>query len=146
MALFLFSLFIANTVHAYTSNVHMGVLLKGYDPVSYFKGDKPVMGKAEISVPAEGAKYLFSSEANKQEFLKNPKKYSPAYEGWCATAVAKNDKVDIDPLNYKITDGRLFLFYRESGLFGGDAKPQWVKDEAEYIKKADANWPKLRGN
>ncbi|MFZ4405363.1 MAG: YHS domain-containing (seleno)protein [Pseudobdellovibrionaceae bacterium] len=127
-----------------TANLENGVILKGYDPVSYFNAKGPAKGVSHIKTQVDGITYLFASEDNKKEFLKDPKKYAPAYEGWCATAVVKNIKYDIDPTNFKITDGRLFLFYRESGLFGGDAKPDWVKNEPESIKKADNNWPQVR--
>lgn len=123
-----------------TANVRDGVLLYGYDPVSYFK-DKPSLGQKTISHEDRGVRYLFASEENKSEFLKNPEKYRPAYEGWCATAVAGGYKYDIDPLNYKITEGRLYLFYKG---WKGDAKKEWVKNEPESIKKADQLWPKVR--
>jgi YHS domain-containing protein len=134
-----------------TANLNsQGVILcsKGtsdcYDPVSYFHGGGPLKGRAELKTEVHGVTYYFSSKENQQEFLKDPKKYEPQYEGWCATAVAKGKKYAIDPLNYEITNGRLFLFYRESGLFGGDAKPEWVKNELENTQKADTNWPKVR--
>jgi YHS domain-containing protein len=124
-----------------TANLKDGIILKGYDPLTYFKGAKPAKGKAEIKTDFDGATYLFASEANKAEFLKEPKKYAPAYEGWCATAVAGGYKYDIDPENYKVTDGRLFLFYKG---WKGDAKKDWVKAEPESIKKADTQWPTVR--
>ncbi|MGZ3724312.1 MAG: YHS domain-containing (seleno)protein [Pseudobdellovibrio sp.] len=123
-----------------TSNVHDGVLIYGYDPVSYFSG-KPLKGKAEIKASINGQNYLFANEENKKLFVVNPKKYQPQYEGWCATAVAKGYKYDIDPENYKVTDGKLYLFYKG---WKGDAKKDWVKDEAGNIKKADQNWPEVR--
>lgn len=124
-----------------TANLKNGVMLKGFDPVSYFKAPKPSQGKASITAVADGLTYQFSSEENKQEFLKNPKLYVPQYEGWCATAVADGYKYDIDPENFKITEGRLFLFYKG---WKGDAKKSWVKDEPNQIKKADSLWPKVR--
>ncbi len=124
-----------------TANLESGVILKGYDPVSYFNGARPVKGKADLKTDLNGVTYLFSSQENQATFLKDPKKYQPAYEGWCATAVVSGDKVDIDPENYKITNDRLFLFYKG---WKGDAKKSWTKDEPENIKKADANWPTVR--
>lgn len=124
-----------------TANLEDGVILKGYDAVSYFEGSAPQKGKKEFSLTQDGVTYLFSSEANKSKFAANVKKYTPAYEGWCATAVAKGVKFDIDPENYKITEGRLFLFYKG---WRGDAKKEWTKDEPQQIKKADENWPKVR--
>jgi len=51
-------------------------------------------------------------------------------------------KVDIDPKSYKVTDGRLFLFYKG---WRGDALKEWLKDESSNIPKADANWKKTAG-
>lgn len=121
-----------------------GVILQGYDAVTYFEGPQPTKGSPQYSTQLGTTTYHFSSEQNKLKFIANPKKYTPAYEGWCATAVAKGIKYKIDPTNFKITDGRLFLFYREDGFFGGDAKKEWLKNETEYIKKADRNWPKVQ--
>lgn len=123
------------------ANLDAGVILKGYDAVSYFEGPKPVMGKKELSVTTDGVTYLFSTEANKKKFEADAKRYLPAYGGWCATAVAGGYKFDIDPENYKITNGRLFLFYKG---WRGDAKKDWLKDEPNQIQKADANWPTVR--
>lgn len=124
-----------------TANVRQGVMLYGYDPVSYFTGQSPLKGKAEIKADVSGNTYLFATEANKKSFLADPKKYEPQYEGWCATAVAGGYKYDIDPENYKVTDGKLYLFYKG---FLGDAKKDWVKDEPNQIKKANSNWPRVR--
>jgi YHS domain-containing protein len=123
-----------------TANLENGVVLKGYDPVSYFQGT-PKKGVASLKAEADGISYLFANKENQQEFLKSPKKYAPAYEGWCATAVAGGYKYDIDPLNYVITDGRLFLFYKG---WKGDAKKPWLKDQPQQMKKADSQWPQVR--
>jgi YHS domain-containing protein len=128
-----------------TANINdQGVILQGYDTVAYFTEGKATKGKSDINTKYNGITYNFSSEKNKALFMAEPKKYIPQYEGWCATAVAKGSKYKIDPTNYKITDGRLFLFYKEDGIFGGDAKKDWLKDESGSVKKADANWPKVK--
>jgi hypothetical protein len=46
-------------------------------------------------------------------------------------------RYDIDPLNYKIANGRLFLFYK--GVLG-DALKIWNEDEANLTKRADEKW------
>ena len=124
-----------------TANIRDGVMLYGYDPVSYFAGSKPAKGKTEVKAVVDGQTYLFASEENKKLFVASPKKYQPQYEGWCATAVVKGYKYDIDPENYKVTDGKLYLFYKG---WKGDAKKDWVKDESTNIKTADQNWPKVK--
>lgn len=134
--------FLTISAHAAsTANLRDGVLLYGYDPVTYFTEATPSKGDSKISAKVEGSTYLFKSEDNKKEFLANIQKYAPAYEGWCATAVAGGYKYDIDPKNYKITDGRLFLFYK--GLLG-DAKKDWVKQEPKQIALADKQWPTVK--
>ena len=120
-------------------NHKKSLAVKGYDVTSYF-ADGPVKGDKKITVEHQGLTYRFASEENKALFEVSPEKYLPQYGGWCATALADGDKVDINPKNYKITDGKLYLFYK--GLLG-DARKPWLKDEAGLKEKADAQWSKL---
>jgi hypothetical protein len=53
---------------------------------------------------------------------------------------ATGEKVDIDPETFKITDGRLNLFYNK---FFNNTLPKWNKDEANLRQKADASWGKF---
>ncbi len=123
-----------------------GVILDGYDAVSYFQGSQPKKGSSQFQAQHDGATYWFASAENKQEFLKNPKKYEPQFGGWCAYAVADSkSKVDVDPKSFVIQDGRLLLFY--NGLWG-DTRKKWMstkdKDSKIYLKEADANWPEVK--
>jgi YHS domain-containing protein len=118
------------------------VALKGYDAVAYFTQNKARKGSKEISAGHRGVTYYFASDENKRLFLESPDKYLPTYGGWCATAMAKGEKVEIDPTNFKITDGRLFLFFK---AFYANALKDWNKDEANLKAKADANWKKVSG-
>jgi YHS domain-containing protein len=123
--------------HANVDSDHVGV--KGYDPVSYFDG-KPQAGDEKITFEYDGVMYRFVNEANRDKFKSEPAHFVPACGGWCAYAFAVDKgKVDIDPTRYNITDGRLFLFYKG---WRGDALKEWLKDEKNYIPKADANWKK----
>ena len=119
-----------------------GLALQGYDPVSYFDGGKPQKGKPELTADVNGATYRFASDANRQKFLAEPAKYEPAYGGWCATAMADGKKVEIDPTDYKVTDGRLFVFYKS---LLHDARKDWVNNEPAQRDKADANWKRING-
>jgi YHS domain-containing protein len=116
--------------------------LQGYDPVAYFTLGKAVMGNATFKTQHEGVTYHFSSAETLTTFEAAPAKYLPTYGGWCATAMAKGEKVEIDPKNFKVTNGRLFLFFN---AWYGDAKKAWLKDEAGQEAKADANWKKISG-
>ena len=93
-------------------NLENKVAIKGYDPVGYFTQKKAIKGKKEISSSYEGVTYQFSSNENKETFLKNPSKYEPQYGGWCAYAMGSaGGKVEINPETFKIIDGKLYLFY-----------------------------------
>lgn len=118
------------------------IALAGYDPVSYFTAGQPAKGRKELSAAHRGVTYLFSSEANRKFFTDSPGKYAPTYGGWCATAMAKGEKVEIDPTNFKVTNGRLFLFFK---AFYANAIKDWNKDEPNLTAKADANWKKIAG-
>ena len=127
----------AESDHANVGSDRVGI--KGYDPVSYFEGT-PQKGEQKFTAEYEGVIYRFASDAHKQRFLEAPATFVPAYGGWCAWAFAKDvGKVDIDPTSYRITDGRLFLFYKG---WRGDALKQWLPNEKANIPKADANWQK----
>jgi len=119
-----------------------GLALSGYDPVAYFPegSGKPRKGDPKLELQHEGVRYRFASEANRALFQKSPSKYEPAYGGWCAYAMAKGDKVDIDPESFLVRDGRLFLFYK--GWFN-DTRAKFLKDPAELTRKADGSWAKL---
>lgn len=118
-------------------NVKKGIAINGYDPVSYFD-DAPVEGKKELKSEYQGVTYLFSSKKNLNLFQKNPAKYEPAYGGWCAFAMGKTgDKVKIDPKTYKITNGKLYLFYNFRGY---NTLIDWNKNEDPLIEKADQYW------
>lgn len=119
--------------------------IQGYDPVAFFPeaGGRPLKGDRSISHTHRGVSYLFASRGNLDRFIENPARYEPAYGGWCASAMADGGrKVEIDPKNFKVTDGRLFLFYKS--LFT-DALDYWNKDEPTNIRKADEHWKRLTG-
>lgn len=122
-------------------NVQNKTALQGYDAVSYFKQNKAIKGKKEISVLFEGAVYCFANASNKELFLKTPSQYVPQYGGWCAYAMGANgEKVNIDPETFKIIDNKLYLFYN---AFFNNTLKLWNKDEKNLKSKADSNWKKL---
>ena len=115
-----------------------GLAIDGYDPVAYFTQNKAIEGKSEFFAKAEGAVYRFSSEENKNLFLKNYKAYEPQYGGWCAYAMGANgEKVEIDPETFKIISGKLYLFYHS---WSNNTLNKWNKEENNLKTKADKNW------
>jgi hypothetical protein len=124
-----------------------GVILHGYDAVSYFQGNRPLKGDEKFEIMHDDAIYLFSNETNKQAFLKDPQKYEPQFGGWCAYAVSESkSKVDVDPESFLIQDGKLLLFYKNWIL--GNTREKWLhtKDKTPeiYLNSAERNWPETR--
>lgn len=122
-------------------NLENKIAIQGYDPVAYFKQSKAIKGKKEIATTFQGVNYYFSSQSNKDAFMKNPASYEPQFGGWCAYALGSSgDKVEINPETFKILDGKLFLFY--NAYFNNTLK-SWNKDEVNLKKKAETNWKKI---
>jgi YHS domain-containing protein len=122
-----------------------GVALQGYDPISYLDKSGPKQGKPEHAFAYRGVTYRFATAENKAKFEAEPAKYEPPYGGWCAWAVIDGDKVEIDPMNYEVIDGKVYLFYKG---WLGNAKKKWDdKLKAEGANKtvtaADSGWSKL---
>lgn len=117
-----------------------GLGIQGYDPVSYFKegGGKPKKGDKKITLTHDGITYRFVSRKNLELFEKDPAKYEPLYGGWCAYAMSSDDRVEIDPKSFLVTDEGLFLFYDS---FLANTRKKWNKEGPAKLKpKADKNW------
>jgi YHS domain-containing protein len=114
-----------------------GVAIRGYDPVAYFDQGKPVEGSAQHSLTWQGVTWHFASADHRSTFEQNPQKYAPAYGGYCAYAVAKDQLASIDPQAWKIVDGDLYLNY-STGI-----QKKWEQDIPGYIEQAEMNWPDL---
>ena len=115
----------------------VNVMLKGYDPVAYFKQGKAVRGKPSIWSPYNGLTYFFASEADKADFDQNPTKFEPQYGGFCANGVAKGKKTASDPTVFHIHKGKLHLFETPA------AKTEFTSNPDAKISRADDNWLKL---
>jgi hypothetical protein len=130
----------AQRVHERFDTLGLGVALGGFDPVSYFPegGGRPAKGFVQRDLKHEGVTYRFASDSNRDRFRANPEKYLPAYNGWCAWAMAElNAKVDVEPKAYEIYKGKLYVFYDHKDL---NTRTMWLKDPAGMVSRADANW------
>src|ERR1700746_2258896 len=95
----------------------------GYDPVAYFTDGKPVQGKSEFEHLWHKLRWRFASDAHRQSFAKDPDRYAPQYDGYCAMGVSNDDaahKDTIDPEAWAIVDGKLYLVHNQY-WFGGMA-------------------------
>jgi YHS domain-containing protein len=111
-----------------------GVILKGYDPVAYFKQNKAIKGDPKYSSSYGGATYYFASRDDKAEFDRSPAKYAPQYGGFCANSMTKRKLKDIDPNVFAVYKEKLYVCSSQK------AKKSFFSDPDSNIKKADANW------
>ena len=123
-------------------NTKKGFVAEGYDVVAYFNNNAE-KGDKEFTTSYDGVDFKFSSKENLEIFNKSPKKYVPAYGGYCAYAIGvKGEKVSIDPNTFEIRDGKLYLFYNS---WGTNTLELWEKEGAEVLRdKADENWLKIK--
>ena len=115
-----------------------GVALHGYDPVAYHAAGKPTKGQVRYQASHRGTTYYFSSAANRDRFQGQPDRYIPQYGGYCAMGAALGKKLDVDPLAWRIVDGKLYL------NVNADIQRKWLTDVHGHIAQADRNWSDIR--
>ncbi|MDA8586662.1 hypothetical protein N9L47_10420 [Rhodobacteraceae bacterium] len=120
--------------------------VSGYDVVAYFSlpqskvGKKQVgavPGRKDITADYNGAKFAFSTKANRDLFVANPAKYVPQYDGHCAYGVSQGNKVPGNPDLWRIVDGKLYLNITRG------VERVWDRDIPGYIKSANQKWGRL---
>jgi YHS domain-containing protein len=111
--------------------------INGYDTVAYFTVGKPVKGQDAFVTEWMGAKWKFSSQSHLDLFKAEPGRYAPQYGGYCAFGVANDNLVKVEPDQFTVRDGKLYLNY------DADIQARWLKDPAGYIKTADAKFAAL---
>ncbi len=142
--IFLLALFAAgcnslelNSPNQIFSQTAGGLAIDGYDAVAYRTIEAAARGNPEYEFAWNGAKWLFSSAANRDRFAANPESYAPEYGGFCAWSLAEGSKMRADPEVWKIVDGKLYL------IQSGAVKEVWEKNEPSQIATANENWRKM---
>jgi enamine deaminase RidA (YjgF/YER057c/UK114 family) len=111
--------------------------ISGYDPVAYFTDGKAVQGKPEFEYVWRKLRWRFASGEHRDLFIKEPRRYAPQYDGYCAMGVALDGaahKDTVDPEAWAIVDGKLYLVHTNYFL------EKWREQARENIKRADADW------
>jgi YHS domain-containing protein len=109
----------------------------GHDPVAYFTEGRAVKGRDAFTHEWMGAKWKFASQAHLDAFKAAPEKYAPQYGGYCAYGVAQGYLVKIEPEQFRIVDGKLYLNY------DAEVQRKWLADPAGYIRAADMRFAAL---
>jgi enamine deaminase RidA (YjgF/YER057c/UK114 family) len=111
--------------------------ISGYDTVAYFTDGKAVPGKSEFEYLWHKLRWRFASAEHRDLFTKEPNRYAPQYDGYCAMGTSNDDaahKDTVDPEAWTIVDGKLYLTHNQYWL------QVWREKADEYIKRADASW------
>jgi enamine deaminase RidA (YjgF/YER057c/UK114 family) len=82
-------------------------------------------------------RWRFASGEHRDLFIKDPQRYAPQYDGYCAMGTSNEaaaHKDTVDPEAWAIVDGKLYLVHNNYWL------EQWRAKAKEYIKQADKDW------
>jgi enamine deaminase RidA (YjgF/YER057c/UK114 family) len=116
--------------------------ISGYDTVAYFTDGKPVPGKSEFEYLWHKLRWRFATGEHRDLFVKDPNRYAPQYDGYCAMGVAENGEVahkdTADPGAWAIVDGKLYLTHMPQAM---DA---WRQNPDQYVKQANENWAAVK--
>lgn len=113
------------------------VAINGYDPVAYFTLGKPAKGADALAYEWMGAKWKFATQAHLDLFKATPEKYAPQYGGYCAYGVSQDSLVKVEPEQFTVREGKLYLNYN------ADIQAKWLKDPAGFIQQANMKFPAL---
>lgn len=110
------------------------LLLRGNDPVAYFIAGKPTPGRPDIKTEHRGYIYRFANDENRRLFITNPEKYLPQFGGFCANGMVYAIPLGGEPGNFKIIEGKLYVF-------GGERSRLYFEMDQELnMKRAWHYW------
>ena len=117
-----------------TDDQGVALMLKGADVVAYFTDAKYMQGAATFQSTYENVIFRFSSANNKALFDKEPAKYIPQYNGFCANGIVYGIPWGGDADTFKMVSGKLYIFG------GAGSRDGWNLDEAKNVALADKYW------
>jgi enamine deaminase RidA (YjgF/YER057c/UK114 family) len=115
--------------------------ISGYDPVSYFTDGKPVQGKPDFEYSWHRLRWRFVSADHRDLFTRDPKRYAPQYDGYCAMGTSNAEeahKDTVDPEAWAIIDGKLYLAHNRYWI------QVWRESAKEHIRQADQDWEAVK--
>lgn len=127
----------AATTERIVTDWQTGLAIDGFDPVAYFTDGEPMAGRPEFELAYAGVVWRFRSDANRAAFSANPEVYAPRYGGYDPPGVARGVARPGNPLLWKVTGERLYLF------FDAQSQAEFAADEDAIIAGADGRWPEV---
>ncbi len=115
-------------------NSELGIAIKGYDSVAYFREGRAVRGSMRHRYYWSGALWLFLTSDNQAAFMVEPERFAPRYGGFSAYGISEGRVYGIDPNAYLIVDDKLYLHANHYVM------RRWQDDLDANIARADAHW------
>ena len=86
------------------------LMLFGHDVVAYFTQSTHRKGDAAIKSVIDGVTFRFATAEHKALFDKEPAKYIPQYNGYCANGIVYGIPWGGDADSWRIINGKLYIF------------------------------------
>lgn len=114
------------------------LVLRGFDPVSYFLDGGPQPGSDRFELTWGGRVWRFASAGDRAAFRDDPETYAPRLAGYDAAGVLDGCLVDADPTVFAVIGERIYLF-RDA-----QRRARFLADP-RLAQAAEAAWPALKG-
>lgn len=89
--------------------------IRGYDPVAYFTIGRPTPGRSDLQYLWDEHVFRFATPEHREIFKLDPTRYAPQFANFCAMALTRGELVEADPMNWLISDNRLYIFAKPVG-------------------------------
>ena len=110
------------------------LMLFGHDVVAYFTESRHRKGDPAIKSVIDGVTFRFASAEHKALFDKEPGKYIPQYNGYCANGIVYGIPWGGDADSWRIINGKLYTFG------GTGSRDGFYVDVPRNIALADKYW------
>ena len=110
------------------------LMLFGHDVVAYFTESRHRKGDPVIKSVIDGVTFRFATAEHKALFDKEPSKYIPQYNGYCANGIVYGIPWGGDADSWRIINGKLYTFG------GKGSRDGFYVDVPRNIALADKYW------
>ena len=110
------------------------LMLFGHDVVAYFTENKHRMGDPAIKSVIDNVTFRFATAEHKALFDKEPTKYIPQYNGYCANGIVYGIPWGGDADSWRIINGKLYNFG------GQGSRDGFFVDVPRNMALADKYW------
>ena len=110
------------------------LMLFGHDVVAYFTESRHRLGSPAIKSVIDGVTFRFATPEHKALFDREPAKYIPQYNGYCANGIVYGIPGGGDADSWRIINGKLYTFG------GKGSRDGFYVDLPRNIALADKYW------